>query len=136
MRVGWVLSLLTLATLGLEVKVGRSQALPSSDTSLVVDQSLARQGRSVFQQKGCTACHTIGRGKGAGPDLAGVIERRGLEWLRHFIRAPEEMFVSDSVARALLAEFNNVKMPNLKLTDKEIDAVLHYLADETARRRK
>ena len=46
------------------------------------------------------------------------------------------MLTSDSLAMAMLAEYKNVKMPNMKLTDADIDALIHYIADETAKKKK
>ena len=75
-------------------------------------------------------------GKRAGPDLAGVSERRDAEWLKKFLKDPPTMLTSDSLAMAMLAEYKNVKMPNMKLTDADIDALIHYIADETAKKKK
>lgn len=40
------------------------------------------RGEAVFLVGGCRTCHTIGRGKLIGPDLAGVVARRGEEGMR------------------------------------------------------
>jgi len=39
------------------------------------------------------------------------------------------MFDSDSTAKQLLAEAKGVKMPNMKLNDSDIEALINYLAD-------
>jgi mono/diheme cytochrome c family protein len=109
--------------------VGDDQA-----TELVVDEALARRGRTLFQNKGCNACHTLGRA-GAGPDLVGATDRRDVEWLRRFIKDPGPMLDSDPVAMELLKEWKGQRMPNMRLSDQEVEAVMHYLAQETARRR-
>jgi mono/diheme cytochrome c family protein len=94
-----------------------------------VDPKLAAQGRTLFQRKGCSACHTIGKkGRMPGPDLLGVTERRTLTWLRQLIKTPEQMAVSDSTARSLVREYNQTKMPNAKLSDQEVEALIQYLA--------
>lgn len=98
-----------------------------------VDPALAKKGKSVFSNKGCAACHTIGKnGKMAGPDLAGVTERRSTDWLKRWLKNPTEMFGSDSIADAMLVAAKNVKMPNMKLNDSEIDALIHYFAENPA----
>ncbi|HXF95019.1 MAG TPA: cytochrome c [Gemmatimonadales bacterium] len=99
--------------------------------TFTVDASLAKRGQSVWNNRGCAACHAIGEGKRAGPDLAGVLERRDHGWLRRFLTNPPEMLETDSLARALLAEYNNTKMPNLRLKEPEIEAVLHYIAQQS-----
>ena len=39
--------------------------------------------KALFEQK-CAACHTIGKGRLVGPDLAGVNKRRSKKWLNNF----------------------------------------------------
>ena len=88
-----------------------------------VDPALAKKGKAVFANKGCGACHTVGKaGQMAGPDLAGVTVRRSHDWLKRWLKNPTEMFGSDSIADAMVTEAKNVKMPNMKLSDSEIDA--------------
>jgi protein SCO1/2 len=78
----------------------------------------------------CAACHGIGNGTNRiGPDLAGVTGRRDREWLRRFITAPDKMNADgDPIALALRAEYRQVRMPNLKLSDEDVSAVIDYLA--------
>ena len=45
-------------------------------------------GERLFASK-CSVCHTIGRGEGIGPDLAGVTRRRTADWLAAYISAPD-----------------------------------------------
>lgn len=90
-------------------------------------QQSAQEGEAIFQQK-CAACHTIGGGKLVGPDLEGVTARRDMQWLAEFIARPDQMIASgDPTAEALLAENNNIPMPNLGLSEAEVQALLAYL---------
>ena len=41
------------------------------------------------------------------------------------------MLATDSLAKALLAQNNNVAMPTMRLADDEVEAVLHYIARES-----
>ena len=77
----------------------------------------------------CGACHGVGNATTRlGPDLAGVTGRRDREWLRRFITAPDEMNADgDPIALALRAEYRQVRMPNLKLNDEDVSAVIDYL---------
>lgn len=116
-------------------------ALPMSQahgqgSAITVDPALAKKGRSMFASKGCNGCHSVNGGERAGPDLAGVSDRRDADWLRRFLKDPPTMLQSDSLAMEMLKKYKNVKMPNMKLTDADIDALLHYIADETAKKKK
>jgi cbb3-type cytochrome oxidase cytochrome c subunit len=65
----------------------------------------------------------------AGPDLAGVTERRSHDWLKRWLKDPTAMFGNDSTADAMVVESKNVKMPNMKLGESDIEALINYLAD-------
>jgi protein SCO1/2 len=80
-------------------------------------------------------CHSIGQGVRAGPDLLGVTERRDHGWLKKWLQDPATMLQSDSIAQAMLAEAKGVKMPNVKLTEREIDGLIHYMAQESAKKK-
>jgi cytochrome c551/c552 len=95
-----------------------------------VDPALAKKGKALFSSKGCNACHSVGKNaKMAGPDLAGVTERRTHDWLKRWLHNPADLIGSDSIADAMVVEAKNVKMPNMKLSDSEIDALLNYFAE-------
>jgi protein SCO1/2 len=63
----------------------------------------------------------------AGPDLKGVTQRRSPDWLKAWLKSPDTMVMSDSMAKALYKEYHQVKMPNLKLSDEEIAALIAYM---------
>jgi len=87
----------------------------------------ADQGEAVFSAK-CVACHTIGGGTLVGPDLEGVSDQREPEWLSRWIAEPDVMLAEgDPIAVDMLAEFNNVPMPNLDLSDAEVASLVAYL---------
>lgn len=104
--------------------------------SFVVDEAMAKKGKSLFAARACSGCHTIGRGKMAGPDLAHVTDRRTVEWLKTWLKDPPAMMETDSTAKALLKQFNNMKMPNMKLTEEESMALLHHIANESKKVKK
>ena len=84
-------------------------------------------GAYVFQSR-CSACHTVGKGDTVGPDLAGVTTRRERSWLVRYLRAPDQMLAEkDPIATALSAQFKNIAMPNLRLSDGEIAILLSFL---------
>jgi mono/diheme cytochrome c family protein len=85
-------------------------------------------GERLFYGKGCVACHTVGKGRHLGPDLAGVGKRRTSDWLARWLKNPELMASTDPDARRLLAEYNQVAMPDPRLSAEEIEALAGYLS--------
>lgn len=98
------------------------------------------KGESVYRTR-CEACHSIGgtgmvkSGKRSlGPDLSGVVAKRDRAWLTRWLAEPDKMIAEkDPLAISLLAEYDNVAMPNLRLNDAEIKAVLAYIEEESLR---
>jgi cytochrome c oxidase cbb3-type subunit 2 len=86
------------------------------------------EGERTFFRKGCVACHTIGKGKHLGPDLAAVGARRSEDWLRRWLANPELMAVTDPDAKRLLAEYRIV-MPDPKLSPEELKSLARWLAE-------
>ena len=87
----------------------------------------AETGQEIFQSL-CTACHTIGKGKLVGPDLAGVTSRREGNWLKRQIKEPEKLIdEKDPIALQLLKEAGDVPMATLELSDADVAAVISYL---------
>jgi mono/diheme cytochrome c family protein len=97
--------------------------------AIVVDKNLAKAGKGVWSSKGCMGCHMIGK-KMAAPDLNGLYERRTPDWVKAWLKNPEPMFESDEAVKAMVKEYNGLKMPNMKLTDAQVDQVMHYIASE------
>jgi cytochrome c2 len=109
------------------------EASAQSAETFQVDAALAKRGQSVFRNKGCEACHTIGKGRQAGPDLAGLFNRRSADWVRRWLKNTTEMINTDSTAQAMVTEYKGLKMPSLRLTDQDIESVMHYMAQESAK---
>jgi nitrite reductase (NO-forming) len=82
-------------------------------------------GKLAFESK-CLACHTVGEGDKLGPDVAGVTKRRSKEWLARWLKEPDRMLQTDADAKAMLAKYKNIPMPNQSLTDAEIRQYLKY----------
>lgn len=126
----WLIGLLAA---GLSALGAGALAAQVAACALRTDSTLATRGQALFGSRACVGCHSIGQGKRVGPDLAGVTARRDLDWLRRFVKDPAAMLATDSLAKALLAQSNNVPMPTLRLADDEVDALLHYLARESGK---
>lgn len=84
-------------------------------------------GDELFIQK-CATCHTIGEGKLIGPDLQNIHLKRTEEWLLHFIISSTSFIKSGNPdAVQIFNEFNKTEMPDPKINEEEIKAVLSYI---------
>lgn len=87
----------------------------------------AETGKQIFKST-CAPCHTIGKGKLVGPDLAGVTSRREPDWLRRQIKEPDRLIAEkDPIALQLLREADDVPMSPLDLNDAQVTAVIAFL---------
>lgn len=90
-------------------------------------------GEDLFRRR-CQVCHTVGAGDTLGPDLLGVTEKRDRAWLARWIKAPDQMLAEkDPVATALYAQYKELPMPNLKLSDRDAEVLIGYLEAESRR---
>lgn len=126
----WFLSFaaLALALTGCERGPTLDPALASAPLpgpGAPIDQTLADAGAWYFRRN-CSACHHLGEGAIIGPDLAGVTRRRPIHWIAAMIRNPDSMLVADTVAAALLAQYQ-VPMANRQLDHPRILALLEFL---------
>jgi len=66
--------------------------LPERQNSDLMTASVVR-GKTIWDDKNCMGCHTIlGEGAYYAPELTRVVDRRGEEWIRLFIRDPAAMY--------------------------------------------
>jgi len=86
------------------------------------------EGETLFNQI-CVACHTIGKGKLVGPDLADVHKRRPEDWLINYIKSSQTVIKSgDPYAVNLFEEYNKQLMPDNNYTDSQVLSVIAYIA--------
>ena len=84
-------------------------------------------GQQLFGQS-CVACHTLGQGDRVGPDLKDVVEKRDRDWLIRWLLAPDQLLAEgDPLAVELLQQYNNVPMPNLRLTQDQVANLIAYM---------
>ena len=84
-------------------------------------------GEDLFRRR-CQDCHTVGAGNAIGPDLEGVTERRERAWLEKYIKAPNEVLdAGDPTAVALFNKFKKLPMPNLGLSESDVEQLIAYL---------
>jgi cytochrome c2 len=117
-------------------RAAQAQEKAADPAVFTLDEAAAKKGKALFAARACSGCHTIGKGRMAGPDLAHVNDRRTQEWLHNWLKDPPKMIETDPDAKALSAQFNNVKMPNMKLTDDDINSLINFIAKESQKVKK
>jgi protein SCO1/2 len=96
-----------------------------------VSVKVVSKGEQLFYSR-CVDCHTIGHGDSIGPDLHEVSKRRDPSWLRRWLKEPDRMLdEQDPIASMLFARYNKIAMPNLKLSNVDIDALLEFMSSES-----
>jgi protein SCO1/2 len=93
----------------------------------------AREGEDLFRSR-CSTCHTIGQGDKLGPDLLGVASNRDRLWLIRWLKEPDVMLKEkDPRAIDLYNRYNQVPMPNLKLSGVAVLRLIEYMQAESRR---
>ena len=89
-------------------------------------------GRAQFTfESRCASCHTIGQGDRIGPDLGQVTARRSPAWLARYLKEPEKVLAEgDPTAVQLSNRYQPVRMPNLRLGDEDVAALIRYIDDQ------
>jgi copper(I)-binding protein/cytochrome oxidase Cu insertion factor (SCO1/SenC/PrrC family) len=94
------------------------------------------RGEQIYRTR-CATCHSLTGNELAGalgPDLLGVTQRREMDWLLNWLKAPDQMLKNkDPIAMALYKQYNNLAMPNMRLNKEEALALLDYIDDEMQR---
>ncbi|MBM3989465.1 MAG: c-type cytochrome [Planctomycetes bacterium] len=92
------------------------------------------RGEELYRTR-CNACHLLGEEDGLlrnGPPLFGVIDRREPAWLRRWIAEPDVMLAEkDPKVMELYEQWNRLPMPNLRLEQPDVDAILEYMKSES-----
>lgn len=133
---GLLLAALVTATFAvLAPTPGASTALSSAPSAVTVASTAHERGLGLFYAKGCATCHAkAGVERQAafdvGPDLTGLAERAGTRrpgltaeaYVREALRTPTAFIVPGFEQRSA--------MPDLGLSDAEIDAMTAFLLDQ------
>lgn len=123
-------------------------AITNNDYVHAPELQVPSMGENLFKTR-CSVCHTIGSGsvhmvgggeniemnqKRLGPDLMHVVHRRDRAWLARWLADPEQMLAEkDAIAMQLYSEWGEVLMPNLRLNEVEVDALIEYMDSESRR---
>ena len=99
--------------LGLTYDTHRQNAERTNEASLT--ESVIR-GKEIWERENCMGCHTIlGEGAYYAPDLTRVVQTRGEEWIRIFMKDPQAMFPGER------------KMVQYNFNDQEMDDIIAFL---------
>ena len=82
------------------------------------DVAVAADGAALFEAK-CAACHSVGEGPRVGPDLKGVVARRGKDGAILATVDPQKAGLGPN-------------MPNLGVTQAEAEAIVAHLESRSA----
>lgn len=78
-----------------------------------------KKGKKVWHDYNCINCHTLmGEGAYYAPDLTEITAQRGEAYLKQFLKDPSQFYSPDDYGRV---------MPDLDMSDKEIDQVIAFL---------
>lgn len=94
-----------------------------------IDQHEAEEGKQIFETK-CSACHKLDQ-RYVGPQLGGIVEKLGPEFVANMILNPQEMYTRHPDVKKLLGEYMT-QMPNQGLTQEDALEVVEYLRTTTA----
>lgn len=88
-------------------------------------------GKSIFTSR-CAACHNVNKTL-TGPALAGVDERRSIDWIVNFVHSSQTMVKKgDKDAVAVFEKFNKIPMPDHPdLTAENIKSIVEFIKSES-----
>jgi cytochrome c oxidase subunit 2 len=89
----------------------------------------AEWGEMLFNQNGCTTCHSRDGSKSPGPTFKGVFGRHEQMSTGNYIDI-DDAYVQESIRKPqakIVMGYNNVIMPTFSLSDRQIDALIAYL---------
>lgn len=73
-------------------------------------------GKEIWEDNNCMGCHTLfGEGAYYAPELTKVVDRRGKEWMRLFLKDPQAMYPGER------------KMVQYDFTEEQIEEVIAFL---------
>lgn len=91
-RLFFLAGTLFFSAIFIALTVDTLRQIPDRQNSDLMTPSVVR-GKHIWDSSNCMGCHTIlGEGAYYAPELTRVVERRGAEWIRIFLRDPEAMY--------------------------------------------
>ncbi len=102
-------------------------ALMLLTTTLSGYASPGEEGKTIFMSR-CAGCHNVNKIV-TGPALAGIDNRRPIEWIIKFVHSSQSVVKSgDPYAVSLFEKFNKIQMPDhADLTEDNIKSIVAYV---------
>lgn len=91
----------------------------------------AEEGKAIFNSR-CASCHSISKTL-TGPALAGLDERRSMDWIVSFVRSSQSMIkAGDKDAIAVFEKHNKIPMPDhTDLNAESIASIVEFIKTES-----
>ena len=90
----------------------------------------AGDGKTLFLSR-CASCHNVNK-LVTGPALAGIDERRSMEWIINFVKSSQSMVKNgDKDAVALFEKFKIPMPDHPDLTSENIKSIVEYIKSES-----
>lgn len=88
------------------------------------------EGKTIFSTR-CAGCHNVNKVI-TGPALAGVEQRRSMDWIINFVHSSQSLVQKgDKDAIAVYEKFNKIPMPDHKdLSSDNIKSIVEYIKSE------
>ena len=103
-----------------------SQVFAQRD-AIPTDPEIISQGEKLFNEYQCNTCHRV-ESKLVGPALAGVYDRRSIDWIYKWVKNSQALIASgDAQANALFNEFNKTVMAAYDLEEPQILSIMAYV---------
>lgn len=98
----------------------QKDAVPTDEATIAI-------GKGLFSEYTCNTCHNVATKK-IGPALAGVYDRRELDWIYSWVKNSQVMVQSgDEQAVSLFNEYNQSVMGAFDLENDQILSILAYV---------
>ncbi len=100
-------------------------------TSLIYAAPPVEEGKQIFAAR-CAACHNINKTL-TGPALAGIDERRSIDWIVKFVHSSQSLISSgDKDAIEVFEKFNKIPMPDHSdLSEASVKSIVEYIKSES-----
>ena len=102
------------------------QAFAQRD-AVPTDEAIITQGEQLFNEYQCNTCHKV-ETKLVGPALAGVYDRRSLDWIYAWVKNSQALIASgDAQANELWKQYQPAAMTPYDLENEQILAIIAYV---------